>query len=136
MTVTPWAPLAGGALTGKYFRGEKGRIKEESNRLNENSQRITKEVIAVAKKLEVEPSHIALKWTMQQPLSVIPIVGATKEEQLQQNLKTIDVTIPEEDMQHLNEISAIDLGFPGKFFQEEAVQMNTFGGFYNKVEKR
>src|SRR6201995_3942828 len=48
MTLTPWAPLAGGALTGKYLRGEKGRIKEGSNRLKENSQRITKEVIAVA----------------------------------------------------------------------------------------
>lgn len=136
MTVTPWAPLAGGALTGKYLHGDKGRIKEDSNRLNENSTRITKEVITVAKKLNVEPSHVALKWTMQQPLSVIPIVGATKVEQLQQNLKTIDVVIPDEDMKHLDEISAIDLGFPGKFFNEEAVQLNTYGGFYNKVEKR
>lgn len=136
MTVTPWAPLAGGALTGKYIRGEKGRIKEESNRLNENSQRITKEVVAVAEKLGVEPALVALKWTMQQPLSVIPIVGATKEEQLQQNLKTIGLTIPEEDMKHLDEVSAIDLGFPGRFFKEEGVQMNTYGGFYNKIQKR
>ena len=136
MTVTPWAPLAGGALTGKYLRGEKGRIKEDSNRLNDNSQRITKEVIAIAEKLDAEPSHVALKWTMQQPLSVIPIVGATKLEQLEQNLKTIDVTIPEEDMKHLDEVSAIDLGFPMKFFKEEAVQMNTYGGFYDKIEKR
>src|SRR6478609_8454274 len=44
MTVTPWAPLGGGALTGKYIKGDKGRIQEGSNRLNENSQRITKEV--------------------------------------------------------------------------------------------
>ena len=136
MTVTPWAPLAGGALTGKYLRGEKGRIKEDSNRLNDNSQRITKEVIAIAEKLDAEPSHVALKWTMQQPLSVIPIVGATKLEQLEQNLKTIDVIIPEEDMKHLDEVSAIDLGFPMKFFKEEAVQMNTYGGFYDKIEKR
>jgi aryl-alcohol dehydrogenase-like predicted oxidoreductase len=27
MTVTPWAPLAGGALTGKYLKGDRGRIK-------------------------------------------------------------------------------------------------------------
>ena len=67
MTVTPWAPLAGGALTGKYLKGDFGRIKEGSNRLNENSQRITKEVIAVAEKLGVDPAHVALKWTMQQP---------------------------------------------------------------------
>ena len=84
--------------------------------------RITKEVVAVAEKLGVEPSHVALKWTMQQPLSVIPIVGATKLEQLEKNLKTIDVTIPEEDMKHLDEVSAIDMGFPMKFFAEEAVQ--------------
>lgn len=136
MTVTPWAPLAGGALTGKYLRGDKGRLKDGSVRLNENSNRITKEVVAVAEKIGADPSHVALKWTMQQPLSVIPIVGATTEMQMQQNLKTIDVTIPEEDMQRLNEVSAIDLGFPGKFFLEDAVQMNTYGGFYDRVEKR
>lgn len=136
MTVTPWAPLAGGALTGKYLRGDFGRIKEGSNRLNENSQRITKEVIAVAEKLDVEPAHVALKWTMQQPLSVIPIVGATKISQLEQNLKTINVVIPEEDMQRLDEISAVELGFPGKFFKEDAVRMNTYGGYYDKIEKR
>ncbi len=136
MTVTPWAPLAGGALTGKYLRGDKGRIKEDSNRLNENSVRITKEVMKIAEKLGVEPSHVALKWTMQQPLSVIPIVGATKKEQLEQNLKVIDIIIPEEDMKHLDEISAIDLGFPGKFLNEEAMQMNNYGGFYDKIEKR
>ncbi|MGN6353342.1 MAG: aldo/keto reductase [Parafilimonas sp.] len=136
MTVTPWAPLAGGALTGKYLRGDFGRIKEGSNRLNENSQRVTKEVIAIAEKLGVEPSHVALKWTMQQPLSVIPIVGATKLSQLEQNLKTVNVTIPEEDMQHLDEVSAIDLGFPMKFFKEENVIMNNYGGFYDRIEKR
>ena len=73
---------------------------------------------------------------MQQPLSVIPIVGATKARTTQENLKAIDIAIPEEDMKHLDEISAIDLGFPGKFFTEEAVQMNTYGGFFDKVEKR
>lgn len=136
MTVTPWAPLAGGALTGKYLRGDFGRIKEGSNRLNENSQQVTKEVIAIAEKLGVEPSHVALKWTMQQPLSVIPIVGATKLSQLEQNLKTVDIIIPEEDMQHLDEVSAIDLGFPMKFFKEENVIMNNYGGFYDRIEKR
>src|SRR6478736_7760270 len=78
MTVTPWAPIAGGALTGKYLKGDRGRIKEGSNRLNENSVRITKEVMAIAEELNVQPSHVALKWTMQHGYSSIPIVGATK----------------------------------------------------------
>ncbi len=136
MSVIPWAPLAGGALTGKYLRGEKGRIKPESNRLNENSQRITNEVVAIAKKLGIEPSQVALKWTMQKQQSVIPVVGATKPAQLEENLKTVDITIPDEDIQHLDEVSAIDMGFPMKFFKEESVKTNTYGGFYDKVEKR
>ncbi len=136
MTVTPWAPLAGGALTGKYLRGDKGRIKEDSKRLNEASVRITQEVIGVAEKLGVEPSHIAVKWTMQQHFSCIPIVGATKVDQLEENLNAVNVTIPEQDMQRLNTVSAIELGFPGDFLKEEGVRLNNFGGFYDKIEKR
>lgn len=136
MTVTPWAPLAGGALSGKYLRGEAGRIKPESNRLNDNSVRITKEVIAIAEKMGVQPAHVALKWTMQQGFSCIPIVGATKVAQLEENLKTADISLSPEDIKRLNDASEIDLGFPGKFFQEDAVKMNNYGGFYDKIEKR
>ena len=136
ITVTPWAPLGGGALTGKYLRGERGRIKPESNRLNDRSINITKVVVAVAGELGVSASNVALKWTMQQGFSCIPIVGATKVSQLEDNLKTIDVTLSSEHMQKLNEASAIQLGFPANFFKEEAVKTNTFGGFYDKVEKR
>jgi hypothetical protein len=39
-------------------------------------------------------------------------------------------------MQHLDEVSKIDLGFPGEFFAEEAVHQNNFGGFFDRIEKR
>ena len=133
MTVTPWAPLAGGALTGKYLRGDKGRIKEESNRRDENSVRITREVMAVAEKLGVDASHVALQWTRQQGFECIPIVGATKLDQLAENLKMIDLLLPPHDLAKLNEVSDIDLGFPGKFFKEEGVRQNNYGGFYDRI---
>jgi aryl-alcohol dehydrogenase-like predicted oxidoreductase len=136
LTVTPWAPLAGGALTGKYLKGDTGRIKPESKRLNDRAVEITKVIMAIADELGVSASHVALKWTMQQGFSSIPIVGATKLSQLQENLKTVDVTLTGDQMKRLNEASAIELGFPGEFFREEAVRVNTFGGFYDKVEKR
>ncbi len=136
MTVTPWAPLAGGALSGKYLKGGTGRIKPDSNRLNENSTRITREVMAIAEKMNVEPSHVALKWTMQQGFSCIPIVGATKLEQLQENLKTTDIVLSGEELERLHLASEIDLGFPGKFFLEDAVRTNNYGGFYDRIEKR
>src|ERR1700761_2658479 len=107
MTVTPWAPLAGGALTGKYLRGEQGRIKAESNRLNDNSQRITKEVVAIADELGISPGNVALKWTMQQGFSCTPIVGATKVDQLLDNLKAIDLTLTADHLKRLDAASAI-----------------------------
>jgi len=136
ITLTPWAPLAGGALTGKYLRGDFGRIKEGSNRLNERSENITEEVVAIADELGVQASHVALKWTMQQGFSSIPIVGATKLSQLEENLKTADVTLSADHMQRLDKVSEIALGFPGDFFKEEGVRTNNFGGFYDKIEKR
>ena len=136
MTVTPWAPLGGGVLTGKYIRGEQGRIKPESKRRNDNANEITKAVVSVAEELGVSAGNVALKWTMQQGFQCIPIVGATKLSQLEDNLKTVDVTLGDEHIKKLNDASAIELGFPGEFFREDAVKMNTFGGFYDRVEKR
>ncbi len=136
MTVLAWSPLAGGALTGKYLKGDKGRIKDSSIRLNEKNTTIAKEVVAIAEEIGVEPAHIALKWTMQKPFSCIPIVGATKVEQLAQNLKCLELTLTSEQIARLDKASAIEPGFPGSFFMEEGVKENLFGGFHSKIAHR
>ena len=136
LTVTPWAPLAGGALTGKYLRNDPGRIKEGSKRLNEQAVTITKEVMAIAEETGTTPGQVALAWTMQQGFSSIPIVGATKLSQMQDNLGVIGLQLCKEHLQRLDSISKIELGFPGEFYQEDGVKLANFGGFYNKVEKR
>jgi len=136
MTVLPWAPLAGGALSGKYLRGEKGRIKETSNRLNERSTNIAREVVAIANELDVDASNVALKWLMQQPVSCIPIVGATKPAQVAENLKCVKITLSPEHMKRLDNVSAYEPGFPAAFFEEDAVKKNVYGGFYDKIEQR
>lgn len=136
MTVLPWAPMAGGALSGKYLKGDKGRIKAESVRLNERSQAITREVMAVAEETGTQASHVALKWLMQKPFSCIPIVGATKLNQLEENLKCLDLTLTPEQIGRLDKVSEFELGFPAAFYEEEAVRKNLFGGFYDRIEKR
>ncbi|MEO7310981.1 MAG: aldo/keto reductase [Chitinophagaceae bacterium] len=136
MTLTPWAPLAGGALTGKYLKGDKGRIKEGSKRLNDRSVGITKEVMAIAEELGVEASQIALKWSMQKDFSSIPIVGATKLSQLAENIGAAEVQLTDDQVNRLDAISDIELGFPGEFYKEDGVKLGNFGGFYDKIEKR
>jgi diketogulonate reductase-like aldo/keto reductase len=79
---------------------------------------------------------VALQWTCQQGFECIPIVGATRLDQLQENLNSMDLVLPTEALQRLDAASAIDLGFPGKFFKEEGVRQNTYGGFYDRIIRR
>jgi aryl-alcohol dehydrogenase-like predicted oxidoreductase len=121
LTLTPWAPLAGGALSGKYLRGEQGRLPLNSKRLNERSTLIAQKVMAVAEAMECTPAQVALKWTMQRNQSVVPIVGATKAHQIKDALGSVNIEIPANLLQELNDVSAIELGFPGDFFNEPGV---------------
>ena len=136
LTVTPWAPLGGGVLTGKYLRGEPGRIKPESKRLDERSTKIAAAVVKVAEEIGTPAGNVALKWTASKGFSCIPVIGATEPAQLTENLKTTDITLTASQIQMLDDVSKIELGFPGDFLNEEAVKTNSFGGFYEKIEKR
>ena len=134
MTVTPWAPLAGGALTGKYLKGDKGRLPDTSIRLGERSTLITKKVVEIADRLGVTASQVAINWTRQHKnQSVIPIVGATKVSQMEDVLGCLNFELPVEAAKELDEISKIDLPFPQKFFVEGAVQDVLYGGVRNQM---
>ena len=42
----------------------------------------------------------------------------------------VDSIIDEDSIDRLDEVSAIDLGFPGEFYKEDGVRLGNFGGFY------
>ncbi|MFN8357328.1 MAG: aldo/keto reductase [Spirosomataceae bacterium] len=115
LAVTPWAPLAGGALTGKYLRGEKGRVPENSIRVNERSTRIAQEVVSIAEDLGVSASQVALNWLLQQNQTVIPIVGARTVDQMKDSLDCLSFKLSDEAIARLSEVSKIELGFPHDF---------------------
>jgi aryl-alcohol dehydrogenase-like predicted oxidoreductase len=135
MTVTPWAPLAGGALTGKYLKGDKGRLSEKSSRLGVREVEIAKTVVAVASELGVSPAQVAINWTRQNKnQSVIPIVGATKANQLEDVLGCLTFEIPGQAMQKLNDASHIELPFPQKFLAEGGVLDVLYGGVKDSMK--
>ncbi|MBI5402831.1 MAG: aldo/keto reductase [Ignavibacteriae bacterium] len=136
MTVTPWAALAGGALTGKYLNkksDEPHRVPEGSKRLNERSTEIAKEVVRVAEEMGVTPGQVALNWVRQQKGSFIPIVGARTEAQIRDSLDCLNFTLPEKMMQRLNEVSKIDLGFPHEFLKEPMINDLVYSGKMNDI---
>ncbi len=126
LAITPWGAIGGGALTGKYLRGESGRVPEHSIRRNERSQAIAEVVVAIAQELGVPPVQVALQWTRQnssvQRNVVIPIVGAKSAEQLQESLGVVGLELTADHLHRLDVVSSIELGFPHDFLRGEGVQ--------------
>lgn len=136
LAVTPWAPLAGGALTGKYLRNEAGRVKEESVRRGEWANSIAAEVVRIAGEMACSPAQVAINWVRRQSRQMIPIVGARRPEQLTDSLGCLQVNLSEEHLTALNAVSAIELGFPHDFLRSDGVKDVLFGGTYTQVQQR
>lgn len=114
LAVTPWSVLGAGVLTGKYNREDspaEGRAKEGAATVQRNLD-IAEVVIEVADELGCSPAQVAIAWAQQQRPVVIPLVGANSAEQLEDNLGAVDVTLDDDQLERLDEVSATDPGFP------------------------
>jgi aryl-alcohol dehydrogenase-like predicted oxidoreductase len=96
--IIPWGPLSGGFLTGKYHRGEQpqapaagGRPAKAFNHLynavmtDANWERLEK-LDAFAKSRGHKVGELAIAWLLSQPWVCTVIPGATKPEQLNENV--------------------------------------------------
>lgn len=119
LAVLAWGPLAGGLLTGKYAGGGgEGRLDEGDRRMTERNHAIAAAVGEVASDAGAEPAQVALAWLLaRRGATVIPIVGARSAEQLRGSLAAPDVQLSDEHMAHLEEASAIEMGFPHDFLR-------------------
>ncbi|MEH2117184.1 aldo/keto reductase [Nostoc sp.] len=139
LAVTPWSPLGGGVLTGKYNKppqegGEQGRFKTTGGEVSEKNLAIAKVVSEVAEKIGHTPSQVALAWLRAQSGVIIPIIGARKLTQFQDNLASLDVSLSPEHLQRLDEVSQIELGFPHDFLQSDIIHERLFGGTFDTIE--
>ncbi|MFN3343373.1 MAG: aldo/keto reductase [Flavobacteriales bacterium] len=137
MGVTAWAPLAGGALTGKYLgnNNDPKRLKEGSRRLNEKSMAIAQKVVDIAKEINCPPAHVALNWVRKNSAHVIPIIGSRNVQQFSESLGCFHSTLFDEHMKQLDEVSSIELGFPHDFLLQDGVKMVMYGGLYEKIDR-
>jgi aryl-alcohol dehydrogenase-like predicted oxidoreductase len=143
--ICPWSPLSGGMLTGKYVRdgnsgkGE-GRLDKQRSRnpafakFSERNFKIVDALSSVAKEIGRPAAQVALNWVVTQPGITSTIIGATKIAQLDDNLASLEFTIPVELRKKLDEASAIEMVHPYSFFGGEINAMITGGVRVNRWE--
>jgi aryl-alcohol dehydrogenase-like predicted oxidoreductase len=125
----PWGPLGGGFLSGKYRPGDRpteGRIAttpdhtEEAwhRRATERNWAIIDAVGEIAAARGKSYPQVALAWLLAQPTVVAPIIGARTPEQLEDNLGAVGWRLTDEELARLQEVSAIEEGYPCRMIRE------------------
>lgn len=97
-----YSPLAGGILSGKYVdgarpAGSRGSINTDiGGRLQPLQEPPVKAYLQIAAKYRLDPAKMALAYCLTKPFMTSVIIGATSMGQLETNLASVDVTLPEE----------------------------------------
>ena len=120
--ITPWSPLRGGVLTGKYTRENKeevepGRGERVTAFLTERTFTIVDELVRIAAEHDTTPAAIALAWVQARPGVDSTIIGARTMAQLESNLVGLGVTLDEAQTAALEEVSTPTLSFPIPFLE-------------------
>jgi aryl-alcohol dehydrogenase-like predicted oxidoreductase len=118
--VTPWSPLRYGILSGKYTR-ESAR-KQEAARgawvttaLTDRAFAVVDVVKKVAGEIGSTPARVSLAWVLSRPGVTSPILGARTMDQIEDNLKALEVKLSPEHLRALDEVSLPVLNFPADF---------------------
>lgn len=109
-----FSPLAQGILTGKYKPGAPlpadSRAANNSvnsiitSYLNEQVLLVVQELEQVARKQDISLAQLALAWVLRQPGVSTALIGATKPEQIEENVKAVDIQLTPETLDQIDEI--------------------------------
>ncbi|MBB5635574.1 aryl-alcohol dehydrogenase-like predicted oxidoreductase [Pedobacter cryoconitis] len=108
-----YSPLAGGLLTGKYRKGDTGRLTQSAQgsfKEDIATKTIIDQLELIAAEVQATPGQVALAWTLTK--NAFPIVGARTLTHLTDNLKALNIRLSHDQVERLESVSRITLGYP------------------------
>ena len=124
MGVMMYSPLAGGLLTGKYQRGEAGRMSGKAAQPtpeNEQTNETIHQFITLADELNATPGQVALAWLGAK--GGFPVVGPRRPDQLADNLGASQVHLSTEQVGRLDALVTVSLGYPHELLSTQRAAM-------------
>jgi voltage-dependent potassium channel beta subunit len=108
-----FSPLAQGLLTGKYKSVDDIPADSRAAKLEWMRKGITEEKIAqvnqlteIASELNITVSQLALAWILRQPNVASALIGASRPEQVKENVKAVDVELSQDILARIESILA------------------------------
>jgi aryl-alcohol dehydrogenase-like predicted oxidoreductase len=114
-----FSPLAGGLLSGKFSRTN--QKPEDSRRTEydfpivdkERTWKILDVIAPIAKAHGCSPARVSNAWLLAKPVVTSVIIGAKRLDQLRDNLAAVELTLTQEELRQLDEVSALSPEYPG-----------------------
>lgn len=135
LAVAAWAPLGSGALTGRHTRSDEpsgGAGSQPGG--NDPTERIARELNAVADEMGASPAQVAAAWVRQRGRNIIPIVGTGRLASLRNLLDGLELRIEGDHLHRLEDVSRIALGFPHDFLAMPAVRQGLYGPLEHQID--
>ncbi|HEX4502899.1 MAG TPA: aldo/keto reductase [Scandinavium sp.] len=106
VAVIPWSPLARGRLTRPWGETTARVVSDEFGKTlysttEENDAQIAERLASIAEELDVTRAQVALAWLLSKPGVAAPIIGTSREEQLDELLSAVDITLKPEQIAEL-----------------------------------
>ena len=114
-----WSPLAGGLLSGKFSRANQKPADSRRTEFDfpivdkERTWKILDAMAPIAKAHECSPARVSLAWLLAKPVVTSVIIGAKRHDQLKDNLAAVELTLTQDELRRLDEISALPPEYPG-----------------------
>lgn len=134
LAVLPYSPLGGGLLSGKYLGSDAPPGETRAARLSastaslrrrlsdERQHAVASAVREVASAVGRTPAQVALNWVLHRPGVTAPLLGARTPDQLRENLTAAGWRLDEEHRAQLDQVSAIELGYPHDWLEHYGIR--------------
>ena len=126
LAMMPWSPLAGGFLSGKYTRdkekaGGSRRDNFDFPPINKEKSFDIIDVIAdIGKHHKVSAAAVALAWVRLQKGVTSTIIGAKNIDQLNDNIKSTELQLSDDELKRIDEVSALPKEYPGWMVERQS----------------
>ncbi|MDO6432691.1 aldo/keto reductase [Flavitalea sp. BT771] len=137
--ITPWSPLKGGLLSGKYNPSMEDQ--SAGTRMGDTGRKVTlsgREIAMLDQLRKIADAHdttvaaVSLAWVLSRPGVSAPIIGIRKQEQLEANIAAVDVDLSTDEIRSLDDLSNPPASFvteyreAGRMFHHGGIEVNGY----------
>jgi len=114
-----WSPLAGGLLSGKFSRTNQKPVDSRRSDFDfplvdkERAWKVLEAIAPIAQAHGCSAARVSLAWLLAKPVVTSVIIGAKRADQLKDNLAAVELTLTDDEVKRLDEISALPPEYPG-----------------------